>query len=263
MLGIEQFNDDGVYAYSARSASDVLIYLFPAIEFEALVLKYPYARRFVSAYGKTTGDFSAADGRRGPHGIFLQDVAGRESLLSGAADLSIREAVRKMRDSGADSIVILDSEKRPLGVLTADNFLKWIDEGGGDPHEPVSSLVRSVPLSMAPNASVTDGVLAMGSSGATAVILTSDGTSKGSVHGVITSRDLEPVFGDQPVSILRDIPIAADVHALRDINKRARSFALQQLTSAASVEWLARFTAQLIFASRDALCRSAMPRIFL
>ena len=52
MLGIEQFDGDGVYAYSARSSSDVLIYGFPAIEFEALVLKYPYARRFAAAPGR-------------------------------------------------------------------------------------------------------------------------------------------------------------------------------------------------------------------
>jgi len=242
MLGIEQFDGDGVYAYSARSSSDVLIYGFPAIEFEALVLKYPYARRFAAAYGSGSGDLSAADGRRGPHAIFLQDVAVRERLLSCASNVSIREAVGKMRDTGTDSIVVLDSEKRALAVLTSGDFLRWIVEGGGDPRESVSTLVRSAPLAVAPNASVSDVVLAMGSSEDVAVILTADGTAAGRVQAVVTSKDLEPVFGDQPVAILRDIPNAANVQVLRELNKRARSFVLQQLTSAASVEWLARFT---------------------
>ncbi len=57
MLGIEQFKDASCYPYSAKSASDVVIYAFPAIEFKALVLKYEYARRYAAAYGNVTADY--------------------------------------------------------------------------------------------------------------------------------------------------------------------------------------------------------------
>ena len=60
----------------------------------------------------------------------------------------------------------------------------------------------------------------------------------------MTPRDLEPAFGDQPVAILREIPRATNLEALRDLNRRARAFTLQHLTSAAAVDWLARFTMQ-------------------
>ena len=75
-----------------------------------------------------------------------------------------------------------------------------------------------------------------------ALAITSDGTSDGRLHAIVTSRDLEPAFGDQPVAILREIPRAANMQALRDLNRRARAFTLQHLTSAAAFDWLARFT---------------------
>jgi CBS domain-containing protein len=220
----------------------VLIYVFPAIEFEALVLKYPYARRFAAAYGSVTGEYPSTDERREPPGIFLHEVAGRKKLLSCNAGDSIREVARTMLAIGADAIAVLDSERRVSAVVTAFTFLKWIEGGGEDSRAPISSLLQTLPPAMAPDASVADGVLAMGSADAAALVMTSDGTLQGRVHAVMTSRDLEPVFGDQPVAILREIPLAADLQALRDLNQRARSFALQQLTGAASVDWLARFT---------------------
>ena len=162
MLGIEQFNDAGCYPYSARSASDVVIYAFPANEFKALVLKYPYAQRYAAAYGNVTADYQSTEERRDPQNIFLHDLAGRKKLLSCNAHDSIREVARTMRTTGADAIAVLDSEQRARAVLTASSFLEWIEEGGGDSQKPIASLLRRAPLAIAANASVTDGVLAMG-----------------------------------------------------------------------------------------------------
>lgn len=242
MLGIEQFNDAGSYPYSARSASDVVIYAFPAIEFEALVLKYPYARQYVAAHGNVPADYQAAEERRDPRNIFLNDLAGRKKLLTCNAQASIREVARYMLTTGADAIAVLDSEHRARAVLTAISFLEWIEEGGGDSQEPIASLLRRAPLAIASDASVTDGVLAMGAADAAALAITWDGTLNGRLHAIVTSRDLGQVFGDQPVAILREIPRAADTQALRDLNQRARAFTLQYLTGAASFDWLARFT---------------------
>jgi len=244
MLGIEQFNDAGCYAYSARSASDVVIYVFPAIEFEALVLKYPYAQRFTAAYDRITGDYQSTEERREPQDRFLQDLIVRKKLRSCTAEDSIREVARYMRGTGADAIAVLDSEHKARVVLTANSFLEWIAEGGEDSAKPISVLPGTAPLAMAPDASVTDGVLAMGTADAAALVMTSDGTLEGRVQAIVTSRDLEPVFGDQPIAILHEIPSAADMQVLRDLNQRARALTLQHLTGAASVDWLARFTTQ-------------------
>ena len=92
MLGIERFNDAPWCLHSARSASDVVIYSFPASDFEELVLKYPYARRFVEAHDTVSADFEWAKDTRAPQDVFLHDVVGRKPLESCSAHTSVRDA---------------------------------------------------------------------------------------------------------------------------------------------------------------------------
>ena len=98
------------------------------------------------------------------------------------------------------------------------------------------------PAAIAPEASVADGVLTMGATGATALAITADGKPDGELHALVTTADLASAFGDQPVSILRDVRHASSTSELRALNHRARAFALEYLESARSVDWLARFT---------------------
>jgi CBS domain-containing protein len=66
MLGIERFADAPWCMHSALSASDVVIYAFPVMDFEALVMKYPYARQFVDAYETVTADYQWVNDARDP-----------------------------------------------------------------------------------------------------------------------------------------------------------------------------------------------------
>ncbi len=44
----------------------MVIYAFPAADFEDLVLKYPYARQFVEAYDTVDGRLPVGEGRARP-----------------------------------------------------------------------------------------------------------------------------------------------------------------------------------------------------
>src|SRR5262245_10130829 len=52
LLGLERFTGAPCCLFSARSTSDVVIYSFPAADFEQLVLKYPYAQQFVTTHDR-------------------------------------------------------------------------------------------------------------------------------------------------------------------------------------------------------------------
>ncbi len=66
MLGIERYCDAPHCLYSGRSESDVVIYAFPAADFDEFVLKYPHAVQYVAAEGRVTPDYQPATGRRNP-----------------------------------------------------------------------------------------------------------------------------------------------------------------------------------------------------
>jgi hypothetical protein len=100
----------------------------------------------------------------------------------------------------------------------------------------------------------------MGAENADAVAITDDGTAGGHVHALVTRHDLAPLFGANPATLLREVRGASSTGELCALNHRARAFVLEQLTSAASADWLARFTHVVSRYDRQAL-KSGFPVI--
>lgn len=245
MLGLERYNDARSCLHTARSDSDVVVYAFQAYDFESLVLKYPHAAQYVAAEGRVASDYQPVAGQGEPHRLFVHEfVGGRTTPTCGATD-SIGDAAVRLLASGSKALAVLDDQHRARGVLTADDFLRWVANGGGNVQTSCDSLVRSAPAAIGPQASVADGVLAMAAAGVDALAITHDGTAAGSLQALVTHGDFGPLFGDDPASLLREIRLAATFQELRSINLRARAFVLEFLASAVSVEWLASYAHQI------------------
>ena len=240
LLGVERFNGAPACLHSARAATDVVLYALPAADLEALLDKYPSARQFVSAYSLVTLDYHAASERRRPENVFLHDVVKGSRLVTCDPQDSMRTVARSMRDHGVDAIAVVDAG-RPRGLVTSADLIAWLADGG-DPDQPASALIHGSLTTLSPAASVADGVLTMGASESAALAITADGTPAGELHAIVTAANLTQVFGDQPVSMLRDVHRASNPAQLRALNHRARALALEYLDSARSVDWIARFT---------------------
>ncbi|MEO7275009.1 MAG: putative nucleotidyltransferase substrate binding domain-containing protein [Vicinamibacterales bacterium] len=242
LLGFERFNGAPVSPHSARSSSDVLIYAFPASDFEMLLMKYPEAGQFVAGYESVVADYEWADTRRDPQRAFLPDVIALAVPATCELDAAVTDIASRLL-TGADAVAVLEPGVGLRALLTSDSMLAWLAAGGSTPGAVARDLVPGLPppLALSPDATVTDAVLAMAGANANALAITSDGTPRGTLQAVVTSRDLSPVFGDQPVEILRDIEKSASPEGLRSLTQRARAFALQQLVTSSSVEWVAHF----------------------
>jgi CBS domain-containing protein len=239
MLGIERYNDAPNCLCSVRSESDVVVYAFPESDFDAFVMKYPTAAQYVAAEGRVTADYQPAGGRRTPQTTFLHSLVGTKTLATCNADTSIGEAARQMLSTGSDALAVMSPEQRARGVVTIDAVLKWIADGGGDVHDPVEQLLNGPPVSVTPDVSVADAVLAMEGAGTSVLALTTTGDANGAVHALVTSSDLGRLFGEQPAALMRGIRSAMSATELRELNRRTRAFTLEYLTDAAAVEWLA------------------------
>ena len=242
MLGIERYYDAPACLYSARSETDVVLYAFATPDFETFVLKYPHAARYVTAESRVTPDYQPSGDRRELGRRYLHEAVTRSVVPAVAAGDSIADAARRMLSLRADSVLVTGRDHRARGVLASEAVLAWVAGGAGDARQPVETILRGTPATVAPTASVADGVLAMGAGDADAVAITEDGTADGRVHALVSRNDLAPLFGENPATLLREIRGASATQELRALNQRARAFVLDQLTSAASVDWLARFT---------------------
>ena len=243
MLGIERYNDAPRCLHTARSQTDVVIYGFPADDFRQCVLKHPHAAQYVAAEGRVTPDYQSTAASHEPHRTFLHAIAAQKPLVTCAATDSLAAVATRMLAAGVGAVALLEPGGELRAVLTREALLQWLAAGGGDAHrQAIGTLPTAAPTAIAPEASVTDGILMMGAGGLGALGITSDGTPNGQLQALVTPGDLARVFGEHPAAIFRDVRLATSLQELRTINQRARALTREYLTSAAAVEWLARFT---------------------
>jgi CBS domain-containing protein len=243
MLGIERYIGSRSCAHTARSESDVVLYAFPAEDFESFVLKHVKAVRYVTAEGRSTPDYQPDASQRAPQHTYLNDLVARRLPLSCRLADPLAEVAARLVATGSEAAAVVDNHGHAVGVVTTAALLTWVAQGGGDAQKTLGELPKTIAAvpTVPPEASLSDGVLAMGSSGVRALALTSDGSRSGRLQALVTTRDLAPLFGEQPIDLLAKAALAADIDGLREINLRARAFAKAQLTEPSSAEWLARF----------------------
>ena len=152
MLGIERYNDAPHCLYSARSQSDVVIYAFPADDFEACVLKHPHAAQYVAAEGRVTTDYQRRTRDRDPTGRSCTTIVGGKPLrpASGGHDRGGRRATARHR---LRRRLRLSMPAGALGAVDRETLLAWVAAGGGDAHrQSVATLMREAPAVVAPDA---------------------------------------------------------------------------------------------------------------
>jgi CBS domain-containing protein len=245
MLGIERYLEARSCLYSARSETDVVIYAFPADDFEQHILKYPHAEQYVSAEGHATPDYQPGEARREPQQMFVHDLIAQRPLPTFRPTDGIRDAAAALLDGTSEAVAIVDTDRRAVSVITAETLLRWLAAGGGNADQPVGSLVGSTPVVVGPNTSAAEGVMALAAAEASSLAVTSDGTPAGTLQALVTDRDFAAIFGERPTTLLREVRRAGSPAELRDLHLRARALVLRFLAGPGSVEWLTRFTQAL------------------
>lgn len=238
MVGLERFLGSESYPYSAKANSDVVVYALPAADFEPLLAKYPQAGRYVESYAAAGAVYRETQ-QEYVHQRYVVELASHPEPLSCSPGATIVDAARAMRTANASAIAVM-RDHTLLGVLSASDIVAWVAQGQ-DASRKVSELMSAPPPAIAPQASIADCVLSIANAEAGFAALTADGTQQGGLLRLLSTEDLQPAFGDNPLTILRDIAHAMSLEAVRLQHLRARAFLLGQLTEPAAIDWLASF----------------------
>ena len=126
LLGLERFEGEGRCRYSARTASDVILYGVAAAAMESVAGRYPAVRRFLAAHFSVSGALGSSrtswlEAAAPPVEFLRARRGGREAagLPSIAAPTDTRRAVRAMLAARTDAVAVVDGAGELEGVLTA------------------------------------------------------------------------------------------------------------------------------------------------
>ena len=109
LLGIDLLLGSSTYRYSAKAASDVILYALPTSDMAPLLAKYPSAGRYLAAHASVSASYEPPDPRRRIERVFAHDPSRRRPLLTCAPWDTVTEAVRRMNEAG------VVGDRRPLG----------------------------------------------------------------------------------------------------------------------------------------------------
>jgi CBS domain-containing protein len=238
LLGIERLLGTAAYRHSAKAASDTLLYGLPVDAMQPLLAKYPAAGRYLAAHASVSASYEPPDAGRRIDRAFAHHASRHRALLSCAPSDSARESVRRMSEAGADAIAVVAADGALRGIVTSAAVLRRLGEGSLAVEAPVEGLLGGSPATLAPAATVDQCLLAMADAPDGVVAITEGGGAGGRVHALVTPADLGPLFGEEPLGLLRGIDHASSFSALAELNHRARLFLLQELKTPAAVDWL-------------------------
>ena len=121
LLGLDLSLRDGMCRYSARTATDVILYGVNADLFASLIPRYPHVKLYLRAHfsisslsGSRRASWLDADP---PPADFL-----RARLVAVRADLPTIVVRTRMKETGSSVVAVVGESARPIGIMTAADF---------------------------------------------------------------------------------------------------------------------------------------------
>lgn len=136
-------------------------------------------------------------------------------------DTTIQEAARVMSKEAVGSIIIVNEQFLPEGIITDKDLRQKVATGKVSYLENVQSIMSSPVITTSPEVTVADVQIQMVKNRINHLCLTEDGTRFSKVVGVLSEHDLMVMQGNNPAILLREIKRSHTSEDLRDIRVRA------------------------------------------
>lgn len=242
ILGLSALHEGEPYRVTALAAEDSILYALAWPLVRELLSANDQARYYVRRHlfwgtriGRSLPDYGL-EATGGGANILEAHLKGAhtitprppERLLCCGPETPIREAAAMMASKRVPSILIADSERRPLGIVTGSDLVKEVIVRGKDSSLPVSSVMSGPVVTVATNSSTTAAALIMLRKRIGQVCVTEDGTANTAALDVCTQKDLLVQSGRHPAGFIHEIRLAHSPARFReicdDIGKMAQTY---------------------------------------
>ncbi len=166
-------------------------------------------------------------------------------LLTCPPTATIQHAAESMTASRVPSILVVDDAQRPVGIVTANMLMQTVVVEGVAKSEPVSRIMSSPVVTVAPHSSATAALLVMLRQRIGQVCITEDGTAGTPALDVCSHKDLLAQSGHHPAGLLREIRAARSPARFRELCDEIEEIARSYLGAGVSAAFLGQICAEL------------------
>jgi CBS domain-containing protein len=175
-----------------------------------------------------------------PLNIALSTLLRREAVTC-TSEISIREALQIMHRNDVGSLVVVEGEKRPIGIFTTHDLLIAIAIEEKNLGLPIRAVMKTALITRPPHAHAFEAALDMARYGIRHIVV----VEHERLVGVISERDLFTLQQSSLRLITTSIRKAASVAELVKIAPDVRSLAQTMLLQGAAAEQLTEFISTL------------------
>ena len=166
----------------------------------------------------------------------------RRAPVTCAPDASAGDVARRLSAEGVGSVVVVDAQGAPVGIVTDRDLRRKIVAEGREPATTPAREIMSTPLvTLAPEAFAFDAVLEMTRHRIRHVVIVDDGRAV----GVVSSRDFLLLQTTHPVTLAREIARATSPEALRALGDRTTALVRRLVEEGGSAYAIGQIVAEL------------------
>lgn len=263
IFGIRALLTEARYSATARAKEDSLLYAVPWAVFSPLLASHAELTRFFAA--GFAAELPAARVRlmKAAEAVRQSRVSDDgqrtvppvRNVLTCSPDAKVMDAARAMTQRGVGSIVVVDTDGRPVGILTDTDLRKRVVAVGLDARKTRIDQVMTAPVStLSEPQTVTDLVELVMQYGLHHFVFTQDGTARTPVIGVASEHDLTLAHSGHPTVLRQKLLRSDDPAELKNLRNQAEGLLIQYLDGGTGMPFVAR----VMTGMNDALIHSAI-----
>lgn len=161
-----------------------------------------------------------------------------EDVVTCTPSHSIRSAAQYMQKRRVGSIIIIDEDRKPIGIATDTDFARKVVANNISKSLPISEIMSSPVYTIEPNATISQYVIRMIKYKVKHLVVTEDGTPETPLIGVASEHDILLMHGNDPGILVKRLLKARSVGQLANIRNRAEALIINYLKQEVSIDFI-------------------------
>lgn len=229
LIGYISIFTDGKSRVNVLTLEDTICYQIDKPEMKRIIEKYPKLKEFFhQSFLKKYLDKTFEEMHTKTLSVCTSDMLlyttpvgelATKGVISAFQDISIRDAGEIMTKHEISSLVIIDANAVPVGIVTDRDFRKKVIAKGLDLNSNISKIMSVSLIKSDAKEYCFEALLKMIRYNIHHLLIVEDGKLK----GIITNHDLMMLQGTSPFTIARDIDSQQTVDGIASVSKKINS----------------------------------------
>ncbi len=175
----------------------------------------------------------------------IQSIPISNKTITCRIDTSIKDAAKIMRENKVGSIVIIDENTNPIGIITDRDLRNKVVAGDFCSDCKIENIMSSPVITSNVETTVADLQIVMIKNNIHHVCITEDGTTKSKMIGMISEHDILVLHGNNPSVFIREIKRAKSSDQLKQIRLNAEQLLKKYLQQEISISFISRIITEI------------------